>query len=411
MQAPDQLKRALWHHPMLIWGRLLVAARRRLALRVATLSCLASLLALLQPWLSKVLVDDGALAGDLGVLASTAALMLLVPLLGLAVEAVTRFDYLELSSHVLFGLRERVFAHLQSLSPVYYSRVGFGDLVARFDGDLAEVQRFLFEAQHKRFDLAIQLHGSGALSNPITASLGALQHAGFFLPGAYCPDPNLFLPWKEGEHEVARYLSLLRFLGARADDASLEFPLREADYQSLAASGPLPPPGSYVCVHAGARDASLRWPGARVARVADALAGEGWHVVITGSAFERPVIDELLKHTSAPMIDMSGRTTLGALAALLAGARMVLCNDSGVSHLAAALATPSVVPCCASDPARWAPERARQPVLQADTPCRPCAGARCPPGRGCADKVSVEQVLAEALDMCARSSWERSVAQ
>lgn len=145
MQAPDQLKRALWQHPMLIWGRLLVAARRRLALRVATLSCLASLLALLQPWLSKVLVDDGALAGDLGVLASTAALMLLVPLLGLAVEAVTRFDYLELSSHVLFGLRERVFAHLQSLSPVYYSRVGFGDLVARFDGDLAEVQRFLVD--------------------------------------------------------------------------------------------------------------------------------------------------------------------------------------------------------------------------------------------------------------------------
>lgn len=278
--------------------------------------------------------------------------------------------------------------------------------------DIARLPRFLFEAQHKRFDLALQLHGSGALSNPITALLGALQHAGFFLPGAYCPDPGLFMPWKEGEHEVARYLSLLRFLGARADDASLEFPLREADYQSLAASGPLPPPGSYVCVHPGARYASRRWPAPRFARVADALAGEGWHVVVTGSAFERPVIDELLKHTSAPMIDMSGRTTLGALAALLAGARMVLCNDSGVAHLAAALATPSVVPCCASDPARWAPpERGRQPMLQTDTPCRPCTGDRCPPGHSCADKVSVEQVLAEALDTCARSGWERSVAQ
>lgn len=135
----------LWHHPLLRRGWLLLLVRRRLALRVIALSFVASLLALLQPWLSKVLVDDGALTGDMKVLATAAGLMLLAPLLGLAVESVTRFDYLELSSSVLFGLRERVFEHLQTLSPVYYSRVGFGDLVSRFDGDLAEVQRFLVD--------------------------------------------------------------------------------------------------------------------------------------------------------------------------------------------------------------------------------------------------------------------------
>lgn len=135
----------LWRHPILRWGWLLLAARHRLALRVISLSFVASLLALLQPWLSKVLVDDGALTGNMKVLATSAGLMLLAPLLGLAIESVTRFDYLELSSHVLFGLRERVFEHLQTLSPVYYSRVGFGDLISRFDGDLAEVQRFLVD--------------------------------------------------------------------------------------------------------------------------------------------------------------------------------------------------------------------------------------------------------------------------
>lgn len=135
----------MWHHPILRWGWLLLAMRRMLALRIVILSFVASLLALLQPWLSKVLVDDGALTGDLKVLATSAGLMLLAPLLGLGVESVTRFDYLQLSSHVLFGLRERVFEHLQTLSPVYYSRVGFGDLISRFDGDLAEVQRFLVD--------------------------------------------------------------------------------------------------------------------------------------------------------------------------------------------------------------------------------------------------------------------------
>src|SRR5664279_3948661 len=135
----------LWHHPLLRSGWLLLLVQRNLVLRVIGLSFVASLLALLQPWLSKVLVDDGALTGDMKVLATAAGLMLLAPLLGLAVESITRFDYLELSSSVLFGLRERVFEHLQTLSPVYYSRVGFGDLISRFDGDLAEVQRVLVD--------------------------------------------------------------------------------------------------------------------------------------------------------------------------------------------------------------------------------------------------------------------------
>lgn len=124
----------------------LVTAQRTRALRIVLLSCGASLMAMLQPWLSKVLIDDGALAGDLRVLAGSCAAMLLMPLAGLALEAWNRSDYLELSSHVLFRLREQVFAHLQSLSQNYYSRVGFGDLVSRFDGDLAEVQRFVVDA-------------------------------------------------------------------------------------------------------------------------------------------------------------------------------------------------------------------------------------------------------------------------
>ena len=124
----------------------LVMAHRGRAARIVVLSWGASLMAMLQPYLSKILVDGGALAGNLRVLASTCAVLLLAPLIGLAFEAWNRSDYLELSSDVLFRLRERVFAHLQSLSQNYYSRVGFGDLVARFDGDLAEVQRFVVDA-------------------------------------------------------------------------------------------------------------------------------------------------------------------------------------------------------------------------------------------------------------------------
>lgn len=124
----------------------LVTSHRGHLLRIVALAWAASLMAMLIPFLSMVLIDAGALAGNMQVLAGSCIAMLLVPLLGLAFESWNRFGYLELSSHVLFRLREQVFAHLQSLSQNYYSRVGFGDLAARFDGDLAEVQRFVVDA-------------------------------------------------------------------------------------------------------------------------------------------------------------------------------------------------------------------------------------------------------------------------
>ncbi len=124
----------------------LVTSRPASVLRIVALACIASSMAMLIPYLSKVLIDSGAMAGNMQVLAGTCAAMLLLPLLGLALESWNRFGYLELSSHVLFRLREQVFAHLQSLSQNYYSRAGFGDMAARFDGDLAEVQRFVVDA-------------------------------------------------------------------------------------------------------------------------------------------------------------------------------------------------------------------------------------------------------------------------
>ncbi|XGV98563.1 MAG: glycosyltransferase family 9 protein [Leptolyngbya sp. BL-A-14] len=231
---------------------------------------------------------------------------------------------------------------------------------------LQRIPDFLETAQKQCFDLALQLHGSGIITNPLTMLLGAKQNAGFFLSGQYCPDPNRFLPFREDESEIRRTLRLMAYLGLPTQGEALEFPLHEADYQaavSIEATYALQP-GRYVCVHSGASIVDRRWSPKCFAIVADTLARQGLQIVLTGSAEEAPLNQAVARFMQAPSINLAGRTDLGALAVLLKGARLLVCNDTGVSHLAAALQVPSVVIFTTSNPDRWAPlDRTRHRVI------------------------------------------------
>jgi ADP-heptose:LPS heptosyltransferase len=159
--------------------------------------------------------------------------------------------------------------------------------------------------------------------------------------------------------------------------------------------GPLPAP--YACVHPGSAWASRRWPAERFAAVADGLAARGLAVVLTGGAEEGPLTAAVARAMRAPARDLAGRTTLGTLAALVAGATLLVCNDTGVSHVAVAVGTPSVVVVTGSDPARWAPlDRERHPVVRVPVACSPCLHAACPLDHRCAAAVTPAAVLATA---------------
>jgi ADP-heptose:LPS heptosyltransferase len=118
-------------------------------------------------------------------------------------------------------------------------------------------------------------------------------------------------------------------------------------------------------------------------------------VVVTGTAQESSLAAELAGGLRAPPLDFSGRTSLGQFGALVQGAALVVANDTGISHVAAALGTPSVIVSCGADPARWAPlDRMRHRVLAAAVPCRPCAHRICPTQHECATGIRVDDVLA-----------------
>ncbi len=263
--------------------------------------------------------------------------------------------------------------------------------------DVQALPGFLERVQRRRFDLAVQLHGSGSIVNPLVAAFGARQTAGFCGARAWRPpaDAARYAPWPERGHEIERLLVLIDRLGLPRCGTRLEFPLNEDDRSAATALSPgLGDAGPYVCIHAGAQLASRRWPVQRFAALADALAADGRTIVLTGGPKEVELVGQLAGAMRHRAINLAGRTSLWTLGALIDGAECLVCNDTGVSHIAAALRRSSVVISSGGDVARWAPvDHERHRVLWHDMACRPCGHPVCPVGHGCALGIEVPQVL------------------
>jgi ATP-binding cassette subfamily B protein len=127
---------------------------------VLALSLLATGLALVQPFITKFLIDDGLLAGNMTVVIWLCGLMVGAGVLGAALGGLNQWHYITLSGRILFALREAVYRHLQRLSPAFYARASGGDLLARLDGDIGEIQRFSVDAPLALVNGVIALAGA-----------------------------------------------------------------------------------------------------------------------------------------------------------------------------------------------------------------------------------------------------------
>jgi ADP-heptose:LPS heptosyltransferase len=294
------------------------------------------------------------------------------------------------------------------MAPVVDRMSGYVDELLGFPGypgiperppELDLLPGFLERARSRRFDLAIQMYGGQAPANEVTALLGARRTAGFFTPGDFPADLATHIPYPYRAHEVHRHLQLLRFLGVPPGSDTLEFPLWPVDRVAAAALRAKYDlaPRTYACIHPGATAASRRWVPQRFAAVSDALAERGLRVVLVGVEGEEPVTAAVRSRMRSDAIDLCGRTDLGAFAALLADARLLVGNDSGPAHLAAALGTPSVAVYLAGDPQRWAAfDAGRHRIAQAGVGCQPCPHQRCPIDFRCATGLSTGRVIEEA---------------
>ncbi|HEX7127931.1 MAG TPA: glycosyltransferase family 9 protein [Thermodesulfobacteriota bacterium] len=259
----------------------------------------------------------------------------------------------------------------------------------------------LADARERAFDLAIQMHGGGRYSNPFTRMLGATRTAGFVAAGD-ASGLDFPFPYVDRHHEVHRYLDLVAFLtGVRGDDR-LEFPLEPADRDEVARClGPDPEP--YLVVHPGSRVASRRWMPERFAAVAEALAREeGLDVVVSGGPGEGPLVEHVRRRLRCRTRRVSVDIGLGGLAALLAGARIVVSNDTAAAHLADAVGAPSVVIYGSAHVANWGPlDTSRHRTLFVPMACRPDHCRPCPFDHRCLAAITPDAVVAAARELLA----------
>lgn len=137
-----------------------VRPRSGALLALLVLSVTTSLLVLVQPYLTKLLIDDGLIARQFDTVLALVAAIFLVGLVATLLSGTNRYFYTRLSGHILFDLRESVYRHLQTLSPAFYSRNRGGDILTRLDGDVAEIQRFAVDSLFAAVSAVLGLVGT-----------------------------------------------------------------------------------------------------------------------------------------------------------------------------------------------------------------------------------------------------------
>jgi len=272
----------------------------------------------------------------------------------------------------------------------------------------ASERRLVARLRARRFDAAVVF--TVYSQSPLPAAL-ACHLADVPLRLAHCRENpyRLLTDWvRETEpehgtrHEVQRQLDLVATIGCRTHDErlSLTVPSRALEEMRgrLAELG-MDRARPWVVIHPGASAASRRYPAERFAVVVRQLAWSGCPIVFVGAQDETPLVELIRGMARVPSISLTGTTDLAQLAALLSLAPLLIANNSGPVHVAAAVGTPVVDLYALTNP-QHTPWRIPSRVLSHDVPCKYCYKSICPEGHNaCLSGVAPERVVRAASEL------------
>jgi predicted lipopolysaccharide heptosyltransferase III len=263
------------------------------------------------------------------------------------------------------------------------------------------------ELRAKNYDVVYNLHG-GTTATLLTRATGARHRVGY-QTYQYARLHNHLSPsssslWgRDKTHSVEQQLALLGWTGVPVSDRpSTELAITTEASNRITTR--LTSAGlnetSFAVIHPAAAFATKQWSAEKFGLVAEDLRNRGLPVIAITTPNEKSIIDEMNKHTAAPVqafVDLS----LPEITALLSRTRVFIGNDSGIAHIAAAVKTPSVVIFGSSNTAHWRPwtptlSSFAAEVVVEEMDCQPCHGYFCEKfdEPECIKRVPVERVIA-----------------
>lgn len=268
---------------------------------------------------------------------------------------------------------------------------------------------FANELRKRRFDLVIDLQGL-LRTGLMCAASGAPVRVGFADAregSRHFYTHRVEVPDADRIHAVDRYWRVAEAVGAGGGAKRFVVPLNGGAVK--AAEGLLAGlPRPWLGLAVGARWVTKRWPPAHFATLANrAQAAVGGTVLFVGAGEDTPLAAEVARDLRGPHRDLTGKTTLPLLAAVLARCDVVVSNDTGPLHLAAALGRPCVAPYTCTTVARHGPYGSLAGGVETSVACRGSYLKRCPHGMVCMPDLSPDHLwgpLSAALDAWANSS-------
>jgi heptosyltransferase-1 len=244
------------------------------------------------------------------------------------------------------------------------------------------------ELNSKRFDLVIDLQGllrSGLLGFRTGAAVrvGSSSDREF----GWMFQTHLAPVDKTG-HAVDRYLAVADYLGLGSSPLEFVFPTDEADRAAIA---PLLPDGPFAVLLPGTNWETKRWPVEKFASLVEPLRERfGLATVVAGAKDAIPLAAAI-----PGSVDLAAKTSLRGLVALLEKASLVIANDTGPMHIAAALGRPLVTIYGPTDFAQTGPYGRPDSVVRLDLVCAPCFSRKCA-HRSCLNQLEIEPILKAA---------------
>jgi len=208
-------------------------------------------------------------------------------------------------------------------------------------------RRLVRAVKERRFDLAVIFH-TKRRTNLLCFLAGIPQRLGYrdkkfgFLLTAPVADER----FKGTKHEAQYCLDLLRCIGINNSALGMVLPFEPAAEQwaeGFFREHYLDPDRKVIAVNAGASDATKQWPPHRFAELITGMVEKyACPIVLIGTANDKSAVQKILALVKTPVCDLTGQTSVAQLASLLKRCRLLVSNDSGPVHVAAAAGTPVV---------------------------------------------------------------------